>query len=188
MEIYVIRHTTVSVKKGICYGQFDAVLSHGFMNEIMQVKNKLPNDFDKIFSSPSSRCGILAEVISSNKVEYHNNLMEMNFGIWENTPWESMEQQVLTEWMNDFVFKRTPEGESLELLYERVALFIAGLRTKKYKKVAIITHAGVIRCLWAYVLNIPLENIFKIPVDFGEIMIFKLADERKLDSVLKKVL
>ncbi|NJL77227.1 MAG: hypothetical protein HC892_21620 [Saprospiraceae bacterium] len=51
------------------------------------------------------------------------------------------------------------------------------------RKVLIITHAGVIRCLWAYLLDIPLQNIFKIPVGYNEIFVCKLGKERMYDSI-----
>ncbi|MNK36165.1 putative phosphoserine phosphatase 2 [compost metagenome] len=185
MEIYVIRHTRVSIEKGTCYGQFDVPLNSNFLQDIATLKYKLPNDFDKIFSSPLKRCSLLAEHISLEGIEYHDSLKEMSFGSWENKTWDSIDSELLNEWMDNFVFTKTPEGESLYLLYERVSLFIDQLRSQKYGKIALVTHAGVIRCLWAYVLNIPLESIFKIPIDYGEGMIFKLGDNKSMDQIVK---
>lgn len=185
MEIYVIRHTRVSIENGTCYGQFDVPLEATFLQDIADIKNKLPDDFDIIFSSPLKRCSLLAEHISSEKLVYNQSLMEMNFGTWENKTWDSIDQKLLNEWMDNFVSVKTPGGESLELLYERVIIFFEWLRTQKHKKVALITHAGVIRCIWAYLLDIPLENIFKIPIDYGKGMIFNLGEEKKLDHIKK---
>lgn len=185
MEIYVIRHTQVCIEKGTCYGQFDVPLSSDFLKDIAEVKNKLPTDFDKVFSSPLTRCSLLAEDISSIGVEYDDSLMEMSFGSWENKTWDSIDSEQLNEWMDNFVFTKTAEGESLHLLYERVALFLDRLRSQKHEKIALITHAGVIRCIWAYVLNIPLENIFRIPIDYGGGMVFNLGESKKLDQIIK---
>jgi alpha-ribazole phosphatase len=57
------------------------------------------------------------------------------------------------------------------------------LRMEEHKKVLLITHAGVIRCLWAYLLEIPLQNIFKIPVAYNEIFIFNLTKNSNTDSI-----
>ena len=52
--------------------------------------------------------------------------------------------------MQDFVNKAPTNGETLTNMFKRITAFIDQLRTKKHSKVLIITHAGVIRCFWAY--------------------------------------
>lgn len=188
MEIYLVRHTRVSIQTGICYGQFDVPLCGNFLQDFARIKEKLPADFNKVFSSPSTRCRLLAEHISPCPAEYHDSLMEMNFGNWENKAWDSLEQKQLNHWMDNFVYVETPQGESLLQLYQRVALFLDSLRSEKYEKVALITHAGVIRCIWSYILDLPLKNIFKIPVDYGDGMVVRLAEQQKLDTIIKTCL
>lgn len=184
MEVYVIRHTAVAVEKGICYGQFDVPLAASATQDINELIAKLPDDFDQVYSSPSSRCTLLADQLLTNSaVERWPDLMEMNFGDWENSKWNDMDQILLGNWMNDFVSTKTPSGESLELLYERVNAFIAMLRTKDLNKVAIVTHAGVIRCIWAIILDIPLHNIFKISVDYGSGIKINLNKDSALDQI-----
>lgn len=93
MEIYVVRHTKVSIEKGTCYGQSDVPLDNDYIKDIIKVKNRLPHDFDKVFSSPLKRCCLLAESISTLEIEYHDSLMEMNFGDWENKTWDTIDQK-----------------------------------------------------------------------------------------------
>lgn len=188
MEIYVIRHTEVDVEKGCCYGQSDVDLSQDYLQHIDQVKSKLPSEFDQVYSSPLTRCRILAQHITTTEIEYHNSLMEMHFGTWENQTWDSINDLQLQEWMDDFVYTKTPEGESLELLYKRVSLFIDELRSQKHQRIALVTHAGVVRCIWAYLLDIPLENIFKIPINYGEGMVFKLGEVKEFDQIVNMVI
>ncbi len=187
MEVYVVRHTAVAVDKGICYGQTDVALSPDYVSHIHDVQTRIAEDFDQVYSSPLNRCRLLAEQLSTNSVICDDALMEMNFGIWENTPWESMDPLLSKAWMEDFVYTKTPEGESLELLYIRVSAFVEQLRNQPHKKVAIVTHAGVVRCIWAYLLDIPLQNIFKIPINYGEGMVFKLGETKELDQIVKMV-
>jgi alpha-ribazole phosphatase len=111
--------------------------------------------------------------------------MELNFGDWEYKKWNDINQGTLNYWMEEFVNVKTPNGENLLELFDRVKLFLDNLRKQQHKKVLLITHAGVIRCLWAYTLEIPLTNIFKIPVDYGQLLIINLATEHKLDSIKK---
>ncbi|MBC8986978.1 alpha-ribazole phosphatase [Pedobacter sp. N36a] len=185
MEVYVIRHTAVAIPKGICYGQSDVPLAASAEQDIQILSKKLPQDFDKIYSSPSSRCQRLASQIKGLELEYDQALMEMNFGDWEQQPWNDMDQQALGIWMADFVDSKAPNGESLAILFKRVQEFMDLLRKQDFKKAAIVTHAGVIRCIWAYLLDIPLQNIFKIPVDYGDGLVFSLNADKAFDQLKK---
>ncbi|WP_316751146.1 alpha-ribazole phosphatase [Pedobacter gandavensis] len=184
MEVFVIRHTAVAVEKGICYGQFDVPLAASAIADIQKVIAKLPTDFDQVYSSPSSRCTLLAEEIHQKAaLEIQPDLMEMNFGDWEYQQWNNIDQEKLGIWMNDFVSIKTPSGESLEMLHERVKAFITLLRTKDLNRVAIVAHAGVIRCIWAIILEIPLHQIFKISVDYGSGIIINLQKDKAFDQI-----
>jgi len=170
MEIYLIRHTTPQIEKGICYGQSDIPLTEIFHNERQKLLQQLPDKFDTVYSSPLSRCVKLAELINSGQKFTHDiRLMEMNFGNWEMKKWDEINQEALNEWMKDFVNVPIPNGENFIDLNNRVNEFIDELIKKDYKKVAIVTHAGVIRCFIARVLEIPLTNAFKIPCDHSSI-------------------
>ncbi len=183
MEIYLIRHTQVTVAKNSCYGQFDVTLANTFLTEADALKSKLPQNFDKVFSSTATRCKLLAQHLTPNQIEFSKQLLEVNFGDWENKPWNEIDQTELNHWMQDFVNQKPPNGENLVQLFNRVQDYLNNLRKQKHQKVLICTHAGVIRCIWAYLLNIPLVNIFKIPVAYGEIFIFNLAETANLDSI-----
>ena len=54
------------------------------------------------------------------------------------------------------------------------------------KKVLIVAHGGIIRLLWCYLLQIPIKNAFKIPVDYGEVFQFNLGNNQEDDFILKK--
>ncbi len=176
MEVYVIRHTPVAVEKGICYGQTDVPLADTFVQDIQFFQNELPKDFDKVFCSPLIRCKKLAYELGFQDIIYENALMEMNFGNWENQKWNHINPVELERWMIDFVNVRTPNGENLFDLYNRVELFLNNLIKQEYQKVLLITHAGVIRCIMAYYFKIPLQNLFKMTIDFQQIFIFDFSN------------
>ncbi|WP_430612668.1 alpha-ribazole phosphatase [Flavobacterium sp. JP2137] len=188
MEIYVIRHTEVSVPAGSCYGQTDVPLTAQADEQIQAVVQQLPTDFDQVISSPLTRCRLLAAQISAVDRNVDDRLMEMNFGQWENQTWDDLDSEPLRLWMEDFVYTKTPSGESLEELYLRVEDFVEQLRLQDYKKIALVTHAGVIRCIWAYLLEIPLHNIFKIPVVYGETLVVKLGEDKNRDQLVKTLI
>jgi len=185
MEIHVIRHTQVAVGKDTCYGQTDVPLADSFSKEVQQFKKQLPSDFDAVYCSPLERCKDLAKALRLNNTLFENALMEMHFGNWENKKWNDINQDELDAWMADFVHVSTPNGENLLQLFERAERFLNALRTRSHKKVLIITHAGIIRCFWASLLDIPLQNVFKIPIGHNEIFVFSLSASQNTDKILK---
>jgi alpha-ribazole phosphatase len=66
-------------------------------------------------------------------------------------------------------------------MFARVAGFMDQLRTRDHHRCLIVTHAGVIRCIWAYLLNIPLGEIFKLDLGYGDVLRCKLAIEPAAD-------
>ena len=170
MEVYLIRHTTPLIEKGVCYGQSDISLAESFHAEMGKLINHVPELFDVVYSSPLHRCHKLAQFIHAEELFITDKrLLEMNFGDWEMKKWDEINQETLNEWMKDFVNMRVPCGESFIDLNNRVNEFIDELTKKNHKKAAIITHAGVIRCFVARVLEMPLKNAFKIPYDYSSI-------------------
>lgn len=166
MEIYLIRHTTPHVGKGICYGQTDLELSTTFQREFEQLKAILPESFDQVYSSPLIRCTQLANQLSDD-ITHSNDIKELNFGSWEMQPWSSIDQDELNAWMVNFVDYQVPQGESLLELLERVRKFWKDVLELKSDKVAIVTHAGPIRCILGETLGIEPKNYFKLDMSYG---------------------
>lgn len=169
MEIYLVRHTKPNIDKGICYGQADVPLSDSFEAEASQLLKQLPDKADIIYSSPLSRCHNLAKLIKGSELMLDRRLMEMNFGDWEMQNWDKIDQTQLNTWMADFVEVKVPNGENFVELHNRVSVFIDELVKQSHKTVVVTTHAGVIRSAIAKILEMPLKNAFKIPVDYSSV-------------------
>ena len=61
MVVYLIRHTSVDVPQGVCYGQTDVPLNPTFEEEAAQTSARLKGlQFDKVYMSPLTRCVRLA--------------------------------------------------------------------------------------------------------------------------------
>ncbi|MCZ2394549.1 MAG: alpha-ribazole phosphatase [Chitinophagales bacterium] len=186
MEIYIIRHTPVSISKDYCYGQSDIALAESYEQDIAYFLQELPKDFDFVYCSPLSRCKSIVESLEISNVKYEPALMEMNFGSWEGKRWRDINTDDLSKWGNDFVNISTPHGESLSILYSRVTEFLNQLsQNRHHKKILMITHAGVIRCLWAYFNDISLQNIFSIPISYQEIFIAQFRNDNLSNSMTK---
>ena len=89
--------------------------------------------------------------------------------------------------MEDFVNIAAPNGENVLNLYSRVESFLNELKSKPFENLLLITHSGVIRCIWVYLLQLPLANMFKIPIGFGEILVANLNIDKTLDSIVQKM-
>ncbi len=166
MELHLIRHTEVSVEKGVCYGQSDVSLSERGLIALDEIV--LDNDFHHIYSSPLKRCTKMLDVHS---VDYliDDRLKEMDFGTWELKLWDDIPVQEIKPWYIDFVHVRPPKGESLQIMAERVLSFLGELKEQNEgKKILCVTHAGVIRILWSYKEGVPLQEMFNLPVAFGQ--------------------
>lgn len=182
MEIYIIRHTSVAVPKGTCYGQYDVDLADTFLDEVIDYQQKLPQSFDAVYSSPLKRCMALAEQIANNVI-MDERLQEMNFGNWEMRHWNDIPKEESINWSQNFDVISPPHGETYQEVYDRVFDFYRSLKANhSHDKVLIVTHAGIIRCFWAIILELKLKNAFKIPVHFGEVLVI----DSTYDLILQK--
>lgn len=171
MEIYLIRHTTVDNPDQRCYGQSDILLTATWQNEFDQVKNKLGEiNTDAVFySSPFERCTKLAGFLSGRNLRIDERLSEMHFGNWEQLPWSSIETESLNDWMADYVNYRVPGGENFSELQARCIQFWNHLLIQPHTEMFIVTHAGVIRSLLAHLLQIPLNKVFQLNIDYSSV-------------------
>lgn len=172
MEIHVIRHTRLLDRANTCYGQSDVPLADSFQYEVVEIKKQLQPPYDAVYCSPLSRCVVLAHELNIGEIILAPELKEICFGRWETQCWDNIDRNQLEKWCNDFVNVRPPDGENLQDLYSRVANFVTELKSKHYKKILLITHAGVIRCIHALFNDIELNQIFNIPVGFSEIFTY----------------
>ena len=84
MNIYLIRHTSVDVPKGLCYGQSDVPLRPTFEAEAAVTKAKIESiHFDMAYTSPLSRCTRLAQYCGFGDAIRDPRILELNFGDWK---------------------------------------------------------------------------------------------------------
>lgn len=176
MIITTIRHTSVDVPSGICYGITDVPLAPAFRNESESIRQKLADKkFDAVFSSPLSRCTKLAaELFPEGQLQIDHRLTELNFGDWEMTSWKSIyESETGKEWFANYVNTRCPNGESLIDLISRTKIFLTDLIGMKHERIVLVTHAGVIRALMCLIQHKTAEEAFQTPLAYGQIMNFE---------------
>jgi alpha-ribazole phosphatase len=174
MEVYLVRHTETVCEKGICYGQSDVGIRKPYDVIFESILNQLPQDAI-LYSSPLQRCAILAKHIQKNtqieSIIEDSRLMEMNFGDWELKSWDAIPREVLDPWMEHFVTINVPNGESFVDLDTRVREFLDNDISKGHTKpIIIVAHSGVIRSILCRINNLPLQEAFKTPLDYGAVI------------------
>lgn len=171
MDVYLIRHTSIDIEPGVCYGQSDIDVSQSFPEDSTEVRSKLPASAVEavFFSSPLQRCRKLASELTSKKIHLDERLEELDFGEWEGQKWDDIESERLKEWMDDFVNVPCPDGESYREMNERVIDWWEEIIGEDYETIIVVTHAGVIRCLLTHVLGISYSNGFRLVIDWGHI-------------------
>ena len=144
MEVILVRHTSVDVPPGTCYGQTDVALCSTFPEEAEAVYRRLAGyaPFDRVYTSPLSRCIRLAEYGGYADAVRDSRLLELNFGAWEMQRYEEIRDSRLTEWYADYLYVPATGGESFAGQLRRVSSFLDELRKEPYRRVALFTHGG----------------------------------------------
>ncbi len=105
-----------------------------------------------VFSSPLKRALDTAKIISKqinfneNEIIIEKNLMEVNFGLFENMTWEEMQvtyKEETERWIREKLKYRFPQGESYEDVIERICLFTDKIPDNS----VVVTHFGVIQSI-----------------------------------------
>jgi len=171
MEIYLIRHTTPKIDKGICYGQSDIDVQKSFEDEVDAIKKNIPTSIEDVavYSSPLIRCKKLAQCFS-NEITFDKRLMEVNFGDWELQPWGAINEDELNTWMADFVTIAPPNGESYVQLSERVNTAFDTIINDSENDKIIVAHGGVIRAIVANIKQIDLKDSFNIKIPYSHVV------------------
>jgi alpha-ribazole phosphatase len=163
-DIFLIRHTTPAVARGICYGQTDLDITESFFAESEVIRQHLPGVILSVYSSPLQRCTRLARLLFPGHVPLlMDDLMEVHCGQWEMRAWDELPREEIDPWMADFVQVRIPGGESYLDLHQRVTRCWEKIRQEKgMGDVAVVAHGGVIRSILSGISGTPLIDSFKV--------------------------
>ena len=172
MKLVLIRHTSVAVARGVCYGHTDVDLSPTFVEEASIVRDKLKNyRFDKIYSSPLTRCRKLAEYCGYEEFEIDPRIIEMNFGEWEMKKFDEISDPRLQEWYEDYINVAATGGESVIDQQTRLLEFIEDLKQRHPNKstIGIFTHGGIVINALVRFGGKRFEELYGAIPDYGSI-------------------
>lgn len=178
MIITLIRHTSVGVPLGVCYGQTDVPLKDSFEQEAAVTKKSLEplGPFDKVYCSPLSRCVKLATYCGYPDAERDDRIKELNFGAWEMQKFDEIKDPRMQEWFDDYLNVPVTDGESFMQLYQRVAAFLDDVKKKPYERVAVFAHGGVLLCAQAYAGLVKFEEAFSALTPYGGVITIKIEN------------
>lgn len=176
MQVVLIRHTSVAVPRGTCYGQTDVPVSDTFEQEAEQTLRNLQlfMPFDAVYSSPLTRARKLAAYCGYPTPTVDARLMEMNMGQWEMQLYDEIQDPHLQAWYQDYMHLPTTGGEAFPDLRARVASFLDQLRQQEHERVAIFAHGGVLVAAGLYAGLYTEENAWNHLVPFGGLITIEL--------------
>jgi alpha-ribazole phosphatase len=163
VQVFLIRHPRPLIERGLCYGRLD-VDCEDPQPIAKRLRVCIPAG-TPIIASPLRRARRLAEALDP-EARIDERLSEIDFGEWEGQPWDVIDRVLLDRWAADVLNFVPPGGESVARLQERVVDFACSLRIPR---VAIVSHAGVMRALVGHWRQLPASEWTQIKFDFGNV-------------------
>ena len=163
MQVFLIRHPRPLVEPGLCYGRLDVDCEDPLP---VAARLQLP-PATTILSSPLRRARRLAEALDPC-FRLDARLAEIDFGDWEGRRWDDIDRELIDDWAADVLNFTPPGGESVADLQRRVIDFAGEIKaTVDGPRVALVTHAGVIRALLGHWRQLPVAEWTQLKCDFG---------------------
>lgn len=193
--LVLVRHGTSEWNaKGLWTGWTDIGLDEKGFEEARKTAEELADiHFDYAYTSDLIRAQqtldeVLKVIKQSPPIVRDPALKEKNYGIYTGkNKWEIQKEvgedefkEIRRSW--DYVI---PEGESLQMVYERtVAYYQTEIepKLKEGKNVLIASHSNTLRALVKYLENIPDSEIGALEIGLGEAYVYQIDDQGKVTS------
>lgn len=183
MNLYLLRHCiTDENEKRTYYGTLDPSLNKKGILQCEEIKEYLDKiDFSKVYTSSKLRTMETSKaVVPHLQFEVSKDLDERDFGIFEGKSYDELQNNVkynefYKDWNEDWINFKIPNGESHMEFTLRVYKFIEELLkvTNDNENVLLITHAGVIRLIYTYVMDKNTELFWKFSSSNGDLSLIK---------------
>ncbi|EJO5348855.1 alpha-ribazole phosphatase [Clostridium botulinum] len=191
MNIYLVRHgETEQNKRKSFYGKLDVGLTKIGEEQSYKVGEFLNNiDFNKIYISDRKRTKQTLEIILQMNKFYENKrniiceddrINELDFGVFEGKSYEeicSLYPKEQKEWERDWKNFLPPKGESVIEFYNRVENFMKHIQKEQDGNYLIVTHGGVIRMIYSYILQHNVDFYWNFASRNGDITLIKYEYE-----------
>jgi broad specificity phosphatase PhoE len=165
MLCYLIRHgESLYNAEGRIQGQSDVALSPlGLMQAEAIAATLADEQIDAIFASPLRRALQTADPVATRlglSIQPDDRLKEIHAGIFQGLLWAEIESkfpdsaQLWRQQQPDFLI---PGGESRRALMVRGLAAFESIRESGYRRVAVVSHGGILAAALKALLKIPAE-------------------------------
>jgi alpha-ribazole phosphatase len=179
MNIYLLRHgeTDENTNK-FYYGKLDVSLNENGRLQSQKAKKFLDSvAFNRIYSSDRKRAIETANIAAEGRhIIRDSRINEMDFGNFEGKDYKQIQKLFPREyemWNDDWKNFAPPGGESYTDFYNRIKAFMEDLLKLNDDNILIVTHSGVIRTIYCYVLNGNMDCFWKFSSKNADISVIK---------------
>lgn len=172
-ELLFIRHGETDWNRRQCFqGQIDVPLNDNGLAQAQRLGARLAADpHDTLFSSDLSRAQQTAAPVAAAwglQPVLVPGLREQRFGEWEGLDFPRIQEryaELWPRWLEQSADFAVPGGESLQQFHSRVLGAVKELATQAPgRRLAIVTHGGVLDMLWRTAQGRPLQGLRECPI------------------------
>jgi broad specificity phosphatase PhoE len=183
--VYLVRHGhTEETEKGKLYNDPSVELTERGRDQAQALGVWLEKiKPDVLACSTARRVRSTAEIIEKSiglKAIPIEHLNEWSVGEWEGRTYVDVKEkdpEAYKAWSANPIDHAPPGGESITDLYERIKGQLKDvIKQNKGKKIAIVSHAGVIRSILVEALGMPLINFWRISIPTGSVSKIDFSD------------
>ena len=181
-DIVFVRHAETDFAGTFC-GHFDPPLNEVGKNQLAQLVER--TEFENIvavYSSDLQRAYATAHALAVRHnvaVTADADLREIGFGAWEGLRWQQIEEAdpaFARRWWQDFPHLTCPGGEPYAAFCKRALAKVRTLRALPAPRIAVVTHAGVLRLVLELFGDFREEDSWQLTRQYGSSFVL-LADD-----------
>lgn len=164
-HLWLVRHPTVAVESGTCYGRSDVALAGSPVRMAERLRAELPAQVT-VLSSPLRRCAELAHALSAAPL-FDARLQEIDFGDWEMKRYDDLPRAAIEHWATDEWGFRPPGGESADEMAKRAWKAWQEHSGRLQGDLVLIAHGGPLRVIGGRLLGLERIDWSGIPIPVG---------------------
>ena len=184
MKIYLVRHGETDWNQaGLLQGQTDIALNAQGLEQAREAAERLKEvPFEIAFCSPLIRAKRTAETIIGDRkitLTTDERLRELNFGPWEGVDIRTIRDAASQPFTNPGSYIPPVGAESFAQLYHRSGEFVDQVLLPlegTYETVLVVAHGGVNRSILNPILNIPVDDFWRVHMGNCATAIFDCTD------------
>ena len=196
--LYLIRHgATIGNEERRYKGSIDVPMSDDGVGQIRRSTEFIQmalrgSSLSAVYTSPLSRALKSAEILAGPfglTPVIIPDLRERHFGKWEGMTFNEIREKYpdeFTSWVKNPLMHSPRGGESTLAVRDRAisALELILMHHGEDEKIAVAAHGGVNRIILCHVMNVPLDQIFRIEQDNAAVNIINFYDNYPVVKLL----